>query len=84
MEVIVYGCYCLVLWVKIPAENILNFFLIFPIKHDLTFPNPVFLEIIINLLSAELAQRVAKVNPSLAKHDMPCLRKQCRSRSVGF
>ena len=24
------------------------------------------------------------VNPSLAEHDMPCLRKQCRSRSVGF
>ena len=23
-------------------------------------------------------------NPSLAKHDMPCLSKQCRSRSVGF
>ena len=30
-------------------------------KHDLTFPNPVFWEII-NLLSAELAQRVVKVN----------------------
>ena len=24
------------------------------------------------------------VNPSLAEHVMPCLRKQCRSRSVGF
>ena len=24
------------------------------------------------------------LNPSLAKHDMPCLSKQCRSRSVGF
>ena len=23
-------------------------------------------------------------NPSLAEHDMPCLSKQCRSRSVGF
>ena len=23
-------------------------------------------------------------NPSLAKHDMPCLSRQCRSRSVGF
>ena len=23
-------------------------------------------------------------NPSLAEHDMPCLRKQCRSRSIGF
>ena len=61
MEVIVHGCYCLVLWVKIPAENILKYFLMFPIKHDLTFSNPVFWEIIINLLSAELAQRVVKV-----------------------
>ena len=25
-----------------------------------------------------------KFNPSLAEHDMPCLSKQCRSRSVGF
>ena len=25
-----------------------------------------------------------RFNPSLAKHDMPCLSKQCRSRSVGF
>ena len=24
------------------------------------------------------------VNPSLAEHDMSCLSKQCRSRSVGF
>ena len=24
------------------------------------------------------------VNPSLAEHDMPCLCKQCRPRSVGF
>ena len=24
------------------------------------------------------------VNPSLAEHDMPCLSKHCRSRSVGF
>ena len=24
------------------------------------------------------------INPSLAEHDMPCLSKQCRSRSVGF
>ena len=24
------------------------------------------------------------LNPSLAEHDMPCLSKQCRSRSVGF
>ena len=24
------------------------------------------------------------VNPSLAEHIMPCLSKQCRSRSVGF
>ena len=24
------------------------------------------------------------VNLSLAEHDMPCLSKQCRSRSVGF
>ena len=24
------------------------------------------------------------VNPSLAEHDMPCLNKQCRSRSVLF
>ena len=24
------------------------------------------------------------INPSLAEHDMPCLRKQCRSRSAGF
>ena len=23
------------------------------------------------------------INPSLAEHDMPCLSKQCRSRSVG-
>ena len=23
-------------------------------------------------------------NPSLAEHDMPCLSKQCKSRSVGF
>ena len=23
-------------------------------------------------------------NPSLAEHDMPCLSKLCRSRSVGF
>ena len=23
-------------------------------------------------------------NPSLAEHDMSCLRKQCRFRSVGF
>ena len=23
-------------------------------------------------------------NPSLAEHDMPCLSKQCRSRSIGF
>ena len=23
-------------------------------------------------------------NPSLAEHDVPCLSKQCRSRSVGF
>ena len=52
------------------------------------------------LSSAENAQRVVKVNammmiwcftflstlfnPSLAEHDMPCLSKQCRSRSVGF
>ena len=27
---------------------------------------------------------VLSVNPSLAVHDMPCLSKQCRSRSVGF
>ena len=25
-----------------------------------------------------------RLNPSLAEHDMPCLSKQCRSRSVGF
>ena len=24
------------------------------------------------------------LNPSLAEHNMPCLSKQCRSRSVGF
>ena len=24
------------------------------------------------------------INPSLAEHDMHCLSKQCRSRSVGF
>ena len=24
------------------------------------------------------------INPSLAEHDMPCLSKQCGSRSVGF
>ena len=24
------------------------------------------------------------IYPSLAEHDMPCLSKQCRSRSVGF
>ena len=29
-------------------------------------------------------QYVLDVNPSLAEHDMPCLSKQCRSRSVGF
>ena len=28
--------------------------------------------------------RFSFVNPSLAEHDMPCLSKQCRSRSVGF
>ena len=39
---------------------------------------------ITNLSFAESAQRVVKFNPSLAKHDMPCLSKQCRSRSVGF
>ena len=27
---------------------------------------------------------LAKHDPSLAKHGMPCLGKQCRSRSVGF
>ena len=27
---------------------------------------------------------VIQTNPSLAKHDMPCFSKQCRSRSVGF
>ena len=27
---------------------------------------------------------VFSFNPSLAKHDMSCLSKQCRSRSVGF
>ena len=26
----------------------------------------------------------SKINPYLAEHDMPCLNKQCRSRSVGF
>ena len=26
----------------------------------------------------------AFVNPSLTEHNMPCLSKQCRSRSVGF
>ena len=39
---------------------------------------------IVSLLSADFAQRVIKINPSLAEHNMPCLRKQCRSRSVGF
>ena len=28
--------------------------------------------------------RVHFFNPSLAESDMPCLSKQCRSRSVGF
>ena len=45
------------------GEHFKSIFLIFPIKHDLTFPNPVFWEIILDLLSAELAQRVIKVNP---------------------
>ena len=29
-------------------------------------------------------QNKTAINPSLAEHDMPCLSKQCRSRSVGF
>ena len=28
--------------------------------------------------------QIININPSLAEHDMPCLSKQCRSRSVGF
>ena len=28
--------------------------------------------------------RLKSTNPSLAEHDMPCLSKQCRSRSLGF
>ena len=39
---------------------------------------------ITNLSSAELVQKMVKVNPSLAEHDMPCLSKQCISRSAGF
>ena len=27
---------------------------------------------------------MVSINPSLGEHDMPCLSKQCRSRSVGF
>ena len=29
-------------------------------------------------------KEVCPFNPSLAEHSMPCLSKQCRSRSVGF
>ena len=31
-----------------------------------------------------LAHHIPYVNSSFAEHDMPCLSKQCRSRSVGF
>ena len=31
-----------------------------------------------------LHQHFSMINLSLAEHDMPCLNKQCRSRSVGF
>ena len=39
------------------------------------------------LMSAEYCKKkkkVLRVNPSLAEHDMPCLSKHCRARSVGF
>ena len=31
-----------------------------------------------------MSQCLKVLNPSLADHNMPCLSKQCRSRSVGF
>ena len=42
----------------------------------------LFLSYNINLDSFHLQSPL--LNPSLAEHDMPCLSKQCRSRSVGF
>ena len=48
--------------VKNSSREYFNIFLNFPIKHDLTFSNPGFLEIVINLLSAQLAQSVIKIN----------------------
>ena len=40
--------------------------------------NPDQTTIMYNLISS------FTVNPSLAEHDMPCLSKQCRARSVSF
>ena len=36
------------------------------------------------IIFATIGQYSYFINPSLAEHDMPCLSKQCRSRSVGF
>ena len=36
----------------------------------------------VRVLSLLLVER--GLDPSLAEHNMPCLSKQCRSRSVGF
>ena len=38
----------------------------------------------VNYRSLIIGNHFRLVNPSLAEHNMPCLSKQCRSRSVGF
>ena len=64
--------------VKVNPQNILNYFFLFfsenRIRHFMQMSNPVFWEKIrkniINLSSAENAQRVIKVNPQNPFHDI--------------
>ena len=37
-----------------------------------------------NVRKHTFGHKLKKEGPSLAEHDMPCLSKQCRFRSVGF
>ena len=41
-------------------------------------------DVLNHMIILMIVTKILVINPSLAKHDMPCLSKQYRSRSVGF